>query len=260
MVSEQPSIYKILKDSTRQKIILQLHKQGPLTYVDLMNTLKISNTGKFNYHLKILADFLEKEEDGKYYLTEKGLKAAQLLADLPATSFAENNKSMLRKEIMIGAAGFALILLNPAIFENFIGIPLVAGPGSTVLAVLYAFFLPGVAMWFLSARIIKTHNLRQLLKPLFLAVLLLICLIVLIALLQWLAAFLKWPIDFHFPLLQKGALEPQTIQQGDGGTIIIQQITLTTSPLLMLPFAGVYSVIGILASEMIHRFSKKQLA
>lgn len=260
MISEQPSIYKILKDSTRQKIILQLHRQGSLTYVDLMNSLKISNTGKFNYHLKILADFLEKEEDGKYYLTEKGLKAAQLLADLPTASFAENNKSMLRKEIMIGAVGFTLVLLNPAIFENFIGIPLVAGTGSAILTMLYAFFLPGVAMWSLSVRIIKTHNLRQLLKPIFLATLLLICLVVLIAFLQWLAAFLKWPIDFHFPLLQKGASEPQTIQQGDSVTVVVQQMTLTTSSLLMLPFAGVYPIIGILASEIIYRFRKRQLA
>jgi DNA-binding transcriptional ArsR family regulator len=42
------SLHKILKDETRRKIILQLHEEGSLSYVDLMKAIGIANTGKMN--------------------------------------------------------------------------------------------------------------------------------------------------------------------------------------------------------------------
>ena len=77
------SLHKILKDETRRKIILQLHEKGSVSYVDLMKALGIANTGKMNYHLKVLDDLLLKREDGQYTLTEKGKLASRLLLEFP---------------------------------------------------------------------------------------------------------------------------------------------------------------------------------
>jgi len=41
-----------------------------------MNAVKVNGAGKFNCHLKILGDLIEKTQDGKYGLTEKGQMAA----------------------------------------------------------------------------------------------------------------------------------------------------------------------------------------
>jgi hypothetical protein len=81
MASGINSLHKILKDENRRRIILQLQEKGSITYVDLMKILGITNTGKMNYHLKVLGDLIGKNEDGKYVLTEKGKLATRLLLE-----------------------------------------------------------------------------------------------------------------------------------------------------------------------------------
>jgi len=75
-------LHKTLKDPTRRDILRQLEDR-PLTYVELMNRAKITNTGRFNYHLKVLADLIEKTDDGLYRLTDRGELALQLLDKFP---------------------------------------------------------------------------------------------------------------------------------------------------------------------------------
>ena len=75
-------LHKTLKDPTRRDILRQL-EDGPLTYVELMNRARITNTGRFNYHLKILADLIEKTDDGLYRITDRGQLALQLLDKFP---------------------------------------------------------------------------------------------------------------------------------------------------------------------------------
>jgi hypothetical protein len=79
-------LHNILRDPTRRDILLYLSRNDSLTYMELMDFLKITNTGKFNYHLKVLGDLIEKGEDGKYRLTEKGNTAIELLE-----KFSEKN-------------------------------------------------------------------------------------------------------------------------------------------------------------------------
>ncbi|MEM4733927.1 MAG: winged helix-turn-helix domain-containing protein, partial [Candidatus Bathyarchaeia archaeon] len=86
------SLHKILKDETRRKIILLLHERGSLSYTDLMNTLSIVNTGRLNYHLKILDNLILKREDGQYMLTEIGTLASRLLIE-----FAEEKSNLKMK-------------------------------------------------------------------------------------------------------------------------------------------------------------------
>lgn len=82
----------ILKHPIRRKIVLALYDSKRLSYVDLMNIIKVVSTGKFNYHLKILGDFIEKTQDGKYDLTEEGRMAAQLLQKFPENTPKKESK------------------------------------------------------------------------------------------------------------------------------------------------------------------------
>jgi len=77
------SLHKILKDATRREVLQSL-SNGPLTYTELMTQVKVSNTGKFNYHLKVLGDLIEKMSDGRYKLTERGQIAVQMLEKFPS--------------------------------------------------------------------------------------------------------------------------------------------------------------------------------
>ena len=80
------SLSDVLKHPIRRKIILALYGSKRLSYVELMKIVKVVSTGKFNYHLKILGDLIEKDQNGKYGLTEKGKMAAQLLQKFPRGS------------------------------------------------------------------------------------------------------------------------------------------------------------------------------
>ena len=56
-----------------------LAENQALSYTEMMTILHITNTGKLNYHLKSLGALLAKDDEGKYYLTERGKLAASLL-------------------------------------------------------------------------------------------------------------------------------------------------------------------------------------
>jgi DNA-binding transcriptional ArsR family regulator len=75
-----PRLGKTLDDQTRLEILRVLRQDGPMSYVDLLNTLKITNTGRLNYHLKVLGDLVKKDgQDGRYELSEKRVVALDLL-------------------------------------------------------------------------------------------------------------------------------------------------------------------------------------
>jgi len=106
------SLHKVLKDETRRKIILLLQEKGSLSYVDLMKALGITNTGKMNYHLKVLGDLLSKKEDGQYALTEKGTLASRLLLEFPEVTPRQMGLYPERPQVFWGGIiiyGFAII-------------------------------------------------------------------------------------------------------------------------------------------------------
>jgi predicted transcriptional regulator len=77
------SFNDVLKHPIRRKIIIALGNNKTLSYVELLNITEASNTGKFNYHLKILGDLIEKDTSGKYSLTEKGHLSLEFLQKFP---------------------------------------------------------------------------------------------------------------------------------------------------------------------------------
>ena len=70
------TMFTALKHPIRRKI-LRILNQTPATYTDLQTQLGIDN-GLLNYHLDNLRELINKEEDGKYRLSDFG-EAAQLL-------------------------------------------------------------------------------------------------------------------------------------------------------------------------------------
>jgi hypothetical protein len=56
-----------------------------------MRLVGVTNTGKFNYHLNILSDLIEKDENGKYGLSDKGRLVAHLLEE-----FGDNETEPVR--------------------------------------------------------------------------------------------------------------------------------------------------------------------
>jgi len=95
MNSGLASLHKVLKDGTRRKLVLLLNEKGSLSYTDMMKTLEIDNTGRVNYHLKVLDGLVTKREDGQYALTEKGKLASRLLLEFP-----EDNGQLYKQWIM----------------------------------------------------------------------------------------------------------------------------------------------------------------
>lgn len=75
-----PRLSKTLNDETRVRILRLLKEKQPVSYGDLMATLGITNTGRLNYHLKVLGDLITKDgPSGAYSLSEKGIVAIDFL-------------------------------------------------------------------------------------------------------------------------------------------------------------------------------------
>jgi predicted transcriptional regulator len=174
------SLHNILKHPIRRKIVLILHDKEKLSYVDLMTATGITNTGKLNYHLKIMGDLLEKDDNGKYHLTDKGILALQILQKFPEKT-TEPKQFRAGDTILIGFAGFLLVLANP----GFWGFSLIRyiGVGVAFLGLIYALVIPGGIMWWLTVRRTNSHDFYDLFKPPFVSFVLTALLFVFMALL-----------------------------------------------------------------------------
>jgi len=179
------SLNNVLKHPMRRSIVLALSERENMSYVDLMNLVEATNTGKFNYHLKILGDLIAKNQDGRYVLTEKGRLTAQFLQKFPEKESQQTPLGMA-DAVLIGFAGCVLTVCNPgfwsvfllAAFEVKVAVPFFVAFG--LLIFVFALIVPGSAMWLLTVRRAHSHDLYDLFKPPFVAfILLLIFLLVL---------------------------------------------------------------------------------
>jgi hypothetical protein len=106
------SLHKILKDETRQKILLLLGEGGSVSYTDLMIAVEIGSTGKLNYHLKILNGLIAKNKDGLYSLTEKGKLAIRLMEEFCEEKNKSQQNSTFLKGYFIVVGLFSTVLLT----------------------------------------------------------------------------------------------------------------------------------------------------
>ncbi|MGD0330967.1 MAG: helix-turn-helix domain-containing protein [Nitrososphaeria archaeon] len=60
MEIDPSSLHKIIGDMTRRNILELLAEKRVLSYTDVMSLLNITNTGRLNYHLRILGELIEK--------------------------------------------------------------------------------------------------------------------------------------------------------------------------------------------------------
>ena len=104
MTVEFSGLHKILKDPTRREILKCLNDKGPLPYVELMGLAQVTNTGRFNYHLKALGGLIEKLDDGRYSLTQRGRLAVQMLDEFPERAVQTGDPEDNSKKLLITAA------------------------------------------------------------------------------------------------------------------------------------------------------------
>jgi DNA-binding transcriptional ArsR family regulator len=105
MHSDLAGLNKILRDGTRQQIIILLHDRTSLAYSDLQQALNMQDRGRLNYHLKTLAPLLNKTDSG-YSLNEQGTTAWKTLQN-----FSYSQKSRLALTVKYGRNAIALGLV-----------------------------------------------------------------------------------------------------------------------------------------------------
>ena len=107
------SINKTLNDATRRSILELLVENKTLSYTEIMTILQIKNTGKLNYHLKSLGSLITKDEQGKYYLTERGKLAANMVKTFPTNVQIEKKNRTIKI-----ATAMLLVVLGVAIISS----------------------------------------------------------------------------------------------------------------------------------------------
>ena len=104
------SLHKILGDTTRRSILELVKEKDAISYTEIMSTLRITNTGRLNYHIKALNGLISKDDQGKYHLTEKGQLAINLLQAFPKKVQAENVPFITKHSLKFAAAALLIIL------------------------------------------------------------------------------------------------------------------------------------------------------
>ncbi len=170
MAVDFESFNDVLKHPIRRKVILALGTSKTLSYVELLNLAECSNTGKFNYHLKVLGDLIEKDNAGKYSLTEKGQLALQFLQKFPEKKPEPATRLHMADALLIGLAGFALIAANPILWIGLLleatktTVPEFTFPLFGVGSMLYSVLVPSGVMWLLTVRRAHSHEMYDLLR------------------------------------------------------------------------------------------------
>jgi hypothetical protein len=158
------SVQDVLKHPIRRQIILSLNANPNLSYMDLMNIVETKNTGKFNYHLKVLADLIEKDANGRYMLTEKGRLAAQFLETFKRRKIASPNNLRMTDALLIGFAGFVLTFANPFFYGLMYATAFNSQSYPLFLSWLFALIVPGAMMWRFAVRRSGSHSAYDIFK------------------------------------------------------------------------------------------------
>jgi hypothetical protein len=241
------SFQNVLKHPIRRKIILALSQSESLSYTDLMGAAESANTGKFNYHLKILADLIQKDNNSKYRLTEKGHLAAEFLQTFKDKK-AEPSPLRMADALLIGFVGFAVTLANPG-FWGFLG---AASANIKSLAMLnvfswltlgFALIVPGFLMWLLTVRRSHSHDAYDLYKAPFLIFGMLLTLFIVM-------------VVFHGNIGTTVAVQAGPTVSGEGWTNTAYTM-LSTSLFSVLVCGMMFSFLGVAISEAGSRIKRR---
>lgn len=239
------SLSDIVKHSMRRRILLALYERKNLSYVDLMAIVEATNIGKFNYHLKILGDLIEKDPNGKYRLTEKGQTAAQLLQKFPEKK-TQQLTLHAADATLIGFAGVVLTVVNPIFWGSLVVALLKLELTTPFLTILgfsgfaYALIVPGTTMWLFTVRRVHSHDMYDLLKPPFAAFVLLLVLLISMVVLK-----------INVTTTITGPTTPDPISGG------YYQSIMQTNLQLFLLVGLMFSFLGVLIAEFIDKTRRK---
>lgn len=245
------SLSDVLRHPVRRKIVLTLFERGNLSYIDLMNAVGVTNTGKFNYHLKILGDLLEKDSNGRYILTEKGRMVAQLLQNFPEKP--QQTVLSMADATVIGFVGAVLTAVNPVFWASVIialsklelerHFLLIIGFSSLT----YALIVPGAVMWLLTVRRTNSHDMYDLMKPPLTTFTLLL---VILAIMLFVKVDLV--ITINSPLIYGPS------GQSNGFSWSTAQGSYIQMSLQRMPFLGlILSFLGVIIAELTSKMRKK---
>jgi hypothetical protein len=172
------SFNDVLKHPIRRKVINALGANKNLSYVELLNITEAANTGKFNYHLKILGDLIQKDSDGKYGLTDKGQLALKFLQQFPEKKPESPTSLHMVDAALIGLAGVFLIVANPVLWvglwvtANKFVVPVFTLSLFALGSLFYGLFVPSFVMRLLTIRRSHSHEMYTLFRAPFVAFLL----------------------------------------------------------------------------------------
>ncbi len=245
------SLSDVLKHPIRKRIILALSERKSMSYVDLMNLVEVANTGKFNYHLKILADLIMKDENGKYGLSDKGQLAVQFLQKFGGKG-VEQTPLRMADAVLIGFAGCVLTVANPGFWSAFfvamlrIEVPAALFVVFGLLDFGFALLLPGGLMWLLTVRRAHSHDAYDLFKPPLVTFILLLSLTIVMFFLN-----LGLTVTITGPLTN--------VPSGNPNQSVSTQSMMQTSLSTILLLGSVFSFLGVAIAELASRIRKRMM-
>lgn len=241
----------VLKHPIRRKVIITLGVHKSLSYVELLNITLAANTGKFNYHLKILGDLITKDNDGKYNLTEKGQLALDFLQKFPEKKPTPSTSLHMADAALIGLAGVFLIVANPTLWLglwialNRFTVPAFTLPFFVVGSLFYSLLVPSIVMRFLTVSRAHSHEMYTLLRAPLFSLLFLLALIVAMVLTGTVNSF-NAMIETPTVLVAQGTNWTQSTNSWTGVSLSVNLVQ-----------GLVFSFLGVAAIEFVSRIRKK---
>jgi predicted transcriptional regulator len=117
MPSDIASLYKILNDYINKKILRIINESSSLSYTDLMEKSELYSKELLNHRSNVLSEFLRKNEEDQYMLTEKGQSALKLLEESPDQLKKFEKKKTKQNCVYIGLV-YIIIFITTLIFYS----------------------------------------------------------------------------------------------------------------------------------------------
>jgi hypothetical protein len=123
----EEAVLQALGHMERRRILDVVASSGNgVVYSDILNEMGV-NTGKLNYHLKLLEGVVEKDDSRRYRLTELGVRAMKLLRGLTEDLDEESVRRFSsakgrRDEFVASVVGWYFNIVIAGLFSFFLGV------------------------------------------------------------------------------------------------------------------------------------------
>ena len=113
-------LHKILSDTTRQSILELLAEKEALSYTEIITVLGVTDTGRLNYHLKVLGNLGIRGRRGKVSPHREGRARGKSAQDFPERVPTESRwPSTLKIAVCVLMIVIGItLLINPVLYDN----------------------------------------------------------------------------------------------------------------------------------------------